>query len=149
MKQFPYEALPFRPKYISRRRFLRAAGGLCAGLFGGCGNHESSTRSLVDEVGPELLRKDCGRLNRDYFGSPGTEFLALKTQLWPKSFTALNPLRVTVYPDGATLALGGDAGTTEWGVFVVPQGLLYAPPNTATIRYSRIRDGVFFYVNQP
>lgn len=123
----------------------------CALALGlaGCSEPEDAARERVQKVGIEPLRKDSGRLNRDYFAAPGKEFITLKQPLWPKTFSALQPLRVTVYRDGAALALGGDAGSTEWGVFVVPDGLIYTPPATKTIRYRVVKEGVFIYRNVP
>lgn len=118
-------------------------------LLAGCSDPEAAARERVMKTGIGPLRKDSGRLNRDYFGAPGKEFVALKQPLWPKTFSALQPLRVTLYRDGAALALGGDAGSTEWGVFVVPDGLIYTPPATKTIRYRAIKEGVFIYRNVP
>ena len=115
----------------------------------GCREPEAVARERVQKVGIGPLRKDSGRLNRDYFGAPGKEFITLKQPLWPKTFSALQPLRVTIYRDGAALALGGDAGSTEWGVFVVPDGLIYTPPATKTIHYRVIQEGVFIYRNVP
>ncbi len=118
-------------------------------VLGACSDPEALARGRVKASNLESLRNESGRLNRDYFAVPGPEFFTLKQTAWPKTFRELKPLRVTLYKDGAALALGGDAGTNEWGIFVVPHGLTYAPPTTRTIRYLAIGDGVFFYSNIP
>lgn len=123
---------------------------VCVALFtGGCGDLKSEARSRMGDVGVNLLRKESARLNRDYFAVPGVQFTTLRQSAWPKSFAAIQPKRVTLYRDGAALALGGDSGSTEWGVFIVPTGLQYVPPATKTIRYEALEDGVLFYQNVP
>lgn len=114
-----------------------------------CSDPEAVVRGRIKALNVDALRNESGRLNRDYFAAPGLEFFALKQTAWPKAFRETKPLRVTLYKDGAALALGGDAGATEWGVFVVPPGLDYTPPTTRTIRYRAVGDGVFFYSNIP
>jgi hypothetical protein len=122
----------------------------CSAIFvSGCGEQKSVARSRVGEVGAVLLRKESARLNRDFFAVPGVQFTTLKASAWPKSFAAVKPKRVTLYRDGAAIALGGDSGSTEWGVFVVPTGLQYIPPATKTIRYEALEEGVLFYQNVP
>lgn len=122
----------------------------CAALFlSGCGDQKSVAQSRVDSAGAILLRKESARLNRDYFAVPGIQFFALRQKSWPKSFAAVNPKRVTLYRDGAAIAMGGDSGSTEWGVFVVPTGLQYIPAATKTIRYEVLEEGVLFYQNVP
>ena len=115
----------------------------------GCGSPEDGVRAKVETLGTELLRRESGRLNRDYFAVPGNEFITLKQSLWPKNFAAMKPRRINLYRDGSALAFGGTAGSNEWGLFVVPTGLSYTPPATTTIRYELIRDGVFIYRNAP
>ena len=115
----------------------------------GCGDSRQTASNRLSAVDVDSLRKESGRLNRDHFAAPGFEFIGLKQSLWPKTFAQLKPLRVTLYRDGAAVALGGDAGSDEWGVFVVPQGFEKAPPDTRTIRYSKLREGVFYYINSP
>lgn len=122
---------------------------LLAAALCGCGDSRKTAASRLAAVDVEVLRKESGRLNRDYFAVPGFEFIGLKQSLWPRSIAQLKPLRVTLYRDGAAVALGGDAGSDEWGVFVVPQGFEKAPPDTRTIRYLKLREGVFYYVNSP
>lgn len=118
-------------------------------VLAACSDPESVVRGRLKTSDVEALRRESGRLNRDYFAVPGLEFFAVKQAIWPKTFRELKPLRVTVYKDGAALAMGGDAGTNEWGVFVAPAGLTTAPPTTRTIRYRPLGDGVFFYSNIP
>jgi hypothetical protein len=120
-----------------------------ASFLSGCGNSKQVAESRLKLVQVGELRKESGRLNRDYFAAPGFEFIGLKQSLWPKTFTLLKPLRVTLYRDGAAVALGGDAGRDEWGLFVVPPGLNNAPPDTRTIRYAKLDEGVFYYSNSP
>ena len=118
-------------------------------VLAACSDPEAVVRSRLKAMNVDSLRSESGRLNRDFFAAPGLEFSALKQTAWPKAFREMKPLRVTLYKDGAALALGGDAGATEWGVFVVPPGLTYAPPTTRTIRYRAVGEGVFFYSNIP
>ncbi len=118
-------------------------------VLAACSDPEAVVRGRLKALDVDSLRSETGRLNRDYFATPGLEFSAVKQTAWPKAFREMKPLRVTLYRDGAALALGGDAGATEWGVFVVPSGLTYAPPTTRTIRYRQVREGVFFYSNIP
>lgn len=118
-------------------------------VIAGCGKPEDGIRAQVEALGTDILRRESGRLNRDYFAVPGNESVSLKQSLWPKTFAAMRPLRIAVYRDGSVLAFGGAAGSTEWGLFVVPTGLSYTPPSTKTIRYELIRDGVFIYRNIP
>ncbi len=120
-----------------------------AAIFCGCGNSRQTAESRLKAVEIGALRKESGRLNRDYFAAPGMEFIALKQSLWPKTFAQLKPLRVTLFRDGTALALGGDAGSDEWGVFIAPPGLDKVPPDTRTIRYVKLGDGVFHYSNSP
>lgn len=115
----------------------------------GCGKPDDTIRNQVDAVGTDVLRRESGRLNRDFFAVPGNEFVTLKQSLWPKTFSGLKPLRITVYRNGTALAFGGAAGFTEWGVFIVPIGLNYSPSSTKTIRYELVRDGVFIYRGLP
>lgn len=115
----------------------------------GCGKPDDKIRAKVEALGTDILRRESGRLNRDYFAVPGHESVSVKQSLWTKTFAAMKPLRITVYRDGSALAFGGAAGSTEWGLFVVPTGLNYTPPSTETIRYELIRDGVFIYRNIP
>ena len=123
---------------------------ICGAFFlAGCGDKKADAKSFVNGVGAALLRKESARLNRDYFAVPGVQFITLKQNVWPKSFIEVKPKRVTLYRDGAAIALGGDSGATEWGVFVVPTGLQYIPSATKTIRYDVIADGVLFYQNVP
>lgn len=118
-------------------------------VFCGCEKPQQTAESRLKSVDIAALRKESGRLNRDYFAAPGFDFIGLKQSLWPKTFAKLKPLRITLYRDGAALALGGDAGSDEWGIFVAPQGLDKAPPDTRTIRYVKLADGVFHYSNLP
>lgn len=131
------------------RVFRALCGVLVFTMLAGCGDSETATRNRVLGIGGAALRKDSGKLNRDYFGAPGGEFYTLKKSAWPKTFSEMKALRVTLYRDGASLALGGSAGTNEWGIFVMPPGLDYAPPSTAVIRYEAIEKGVYFYRNVP
>lgn len=118
-------------------------------VLASCSDPEAVVRGRVKASNVDALRRESGRLNRDFFAVPGLDFFAVKQAIWPKTFRELKPLRVTVYKDGAALAMGGDAGTNEWGVFVVPPGLTHTPPPTRTIRYRTIGEGVFFYSNIP
>lgn len=122
---------------------------LVAAALVGCVDSTQTASKRLDVVDVEALRRESGRLNRDFFAAPGFEFIGLKQSLWPKTLAQLKPLRVTLYRDGAAVALGGDAGSDEWGLFVVPEGFEKAPPDTRTIRYSKLREGVFYYVNTP
>lgn len=117
--------------------------------FAGCGKPDDQIRKQVLSIGTSTLRRESGRLNRDYFAVRGLEFVTLKESQWPKPFSELKPSRITVYRDGTAIALGGATGSTEWGIFVVPSGLTYIPPSTKLIHYELISDGVCTYRNLP
>jgi hypothetical protein len=135
---------------MTRFQFLGLfTGALGIAVLSGCSEKRADMEARISAAGIGVLRKDSGRLNRDYFAAPGNQFITLKQSAWPKSFAKFSPRRVTLYRDGAAIAVGGEAGSSEWGVFVVPTGLSYMPPATKTIRYESLAEGIYFYENLP
>jgi len=111
----------------------------------GCARPERDARKVLHRVGAGALRQQAALLYKDVFAAPKTGLITIKRQDWPASFAAFEPLSVGAYRDGFALAIERESGR-ESGVYVIPAQMDVRPRQTQRTRFTRIEDGIYWYV---
>ena len=97
---------------------------------------------------PERLRKEVALYYKDAFAQHQMTSVSMPPNYWSEAFNALQPERITAYPDGFAfcLEINGDA---ESGLYIVPLGMDVAPKPTPWASFEKLSEGIYWYSFQP
>ena len=83
-------------------------------------------------------------LYKNVFAGRAPDFREVRPEDWPDSFRRFSPRYVGAYQDGVVLALT-KAGSTEAGLYVIPQHMERVPKGSARASFQALAPGVYWY----
>ena len=117
-------------------------------LSAGCADTRGRAMKTLQRYKPERLRKEVALYYKDAFAQHQLTSVSMPPKYWSEAFSALQPERITAYPDGFAfcLEINGDA---ESGLYIVPQGMDVQPKQTAWASYEKLHEGIYWYSFKP